>query len=150
MTASRSPHSVDVDTKGVTMLLRVAGLDDAALTAIAGLERRVVAVDGGRLKLEWESLRARSGDRVEDLLWSVGDRLVGFLGLYAFGAPTVELAGMVVRTSGAGASAGPYWTARWSTPRTPSTSRARRPMALLTHGSGCGPRRPGTRAPSRP
>src|SRR6185437_9776028 len=27
--------------------------------------------------------------------WWDGDRLVGFLGLYGFGAPTVELAGMV-------------------------------------------------------
>ena len=55
----------------------------------------MVAADGGRLKLEWGTLRARSGDRVEDLLWWDGDRLAGFLGLYSFGAPAVELAGMV-------------------------------------------------------
>jgi ribosomal protein S18 acetylase RimI-like enzyme len=70
-------------------------LDPARLAAVADLERRVVAADGGRLKLEWGTLRARSGERVEDLLRWDGDRLVGFLGLYAFGAPTVELAGMV-------------------------------------------------------
>jgi len=65
------------------------------LDAIAGLERRVVAADGGRLKLEWGTLRSRPGTRVDDVLWWDGDRLVGFLGLYSFGAPTVELAGMV-------------------------------------------------------
>jgi ribosomal protein S18 acetylase RimI-like enzyme len=70
-------------------------LDDVALEAIADLERRVVAADGGRLKLEWAVLRGRSGRYVEDLLWWDGPRLLGFLGIYAFGAPTVELTGMV-------------------------------------------------------
>src|SRR5690242_714263 len=73
----------------------VSSLNDEALAAIAELERRVVAADGGRIKLEWGVLRSRSGDRVEDLLWWDGDRLVGFLGIYAFGAPTAELTGMV-------------------------------------------------------
>jgi ribosomal protein S18 acetylase RimI-like enzyme len=72
-----------------------AGLSDRALDAIADLERRTVAVDGGRLKLEWGVLRSRPADRTQDLLWWDADRLVGFLGLYGFGAPTVELAGMV-------------------------------------------------------
>jgi ribosomal protein S18 acetylase RimI-like enzyme len=70
-------------------------LDASALQAVADLERRVGAADGGRLKLEWGHLRSRPGDRVEDLLWWDGDRLVGFLGLYAFSAPAVELTGMV-------------------------------------------------------
>lgn len=72
------------------------GLNDAALTAIADLERRVVAADGGRLKLEWGTLRSRRPDEVNDLLWWDGDRLLGFLGLYAFGGPpNVEFGGMV-------------------------------------------------------
>ncbi len=54
----------------------------------------MVEADGGRLKLEWATLRGRSGDRVEDLLWWEGDRLAGFLGFYAYGS-TLELAGMV-------------------------------------------------------
>ena len=58
----------------------------------------MVAADGGRLKLEWEVLRARSGDRVEDLLWWDHGHLRGFLGLYSFGSP-VELAGMVAPDS---------------------------------------------------
>jgi ribosomal protein S18 acetylase RimI-like enzyme len=71
------------------------GLSAAALGAIAELERRVVAADGGRLKLEWSTLRNRSGQDVEDVLCWDGERLLGFLGIYAHGAPTLELAGMV-------------------------------------------------------
>jgi ribosomal protein S18 acetylase RimI-like enzyme len=69
-------------------------LSEPALQAIAALERRVVGHDGGRLKLEWGTLRARTGERVEDLLWWEDGRLLGFLGLYEFGG-TLELAGMV-------------------------------------------------------
>ena len=72
-----------------------AGLSPAHLDAIADLERRVVAADGGRLKLEWNALRHRSGRDVEDILWWDGDRLLGFLGIYTHSAPTIELAGMV-------------------------------------------------------
>jgi ribosomal protein S18 acetylase RimI-like enzyme len=76
------------------VLEQASGLSSRALAAIADLERRVVEADGGRLKLEWGRLRGRSGDRVEDLLWWEGDRLLGFLGLYGLGS-TLELAGMV-------------------------------------------------------
>lgn len=76
------------------MLEQAAGLSSRALSAIADLDRRVTEADGGRLKLEWATLRGRSGDRVDDLLWWDGDRLAGFLGLYAYGS-TLELAGMV-------------------------------------------------------
>lgn len=71
------------------------GLSPPALAALAELEARTIAVDGGRLKLEWGALESRSGEAVEDLLWWDGDRLLGFLGLYSFGLPAVELAGMV-------------------------------------------------------
>lgn len=77
------------------MLEFARGLSDRALHGIAELEARVIATDGGRLKLEWRVLRGRSGRQVEDLLWWDGDRCLGFLGLYAFAAPTVEIAGMV-------------------------------------------------------
>jgi len=70
-------------------------LSNDTLTQIRELEDDVVAVDGGRLKLEWATLRSRPGDRVNDVLWWEEGRLVGFLGLYAFSQPTVELAGMV-------------------------------------------------------
>ena len=76
------------------MIERAAGLNSRALAAIAELEQRVTAVDGGRLKLEWDSLRGRTGDRVDDLLWWDGGQLLGFLGIYTFSDPA-ELAGMV-------------------------------------------------------
>jgi ribosomal protein S18 acetylase RimI-like enzyme len=82
------------------------GLSSRALEAIAELERRVIEADGGRLKLEWETLRRRSGDRVEDVLWWDSDRLLGFLGIYGFEAAP-ELAGMVspdARRRGIGAA----------------------------------------------
>ena len=76
------------------MLHEARGLTESDRGAIAALEERVVATDGGRLKLEWPTLRRRSGERVEDLLWWDADELLGFLGLYSFGGP-LELAGMV-------------------------------------------------------
>jgi ribosomal protein S18 acetylase RimI-like enzyme len=80
------------------VLERAAGLSARDLEAIAELERQVVEADGGRLKLEWGRLRRRSGERVEDLLWWEGDRLLGFLGFYGFGS-SLELAGMVAPDS---------------------------------------------------
>ncbi|BCJ47378.1 acetyltransferase [Actinoplanes ianthinogenes] len=77
------------------MIKLSTALSPADLEAIAELERRVVAADGGRLKLEWDALRGRSGPDVEDVLWWEGERLLGFLGIYSHGAPSLELAGMV-------------------------------------------------------
>ena len=71
------------------------GLSPRALEAIAALEARTVAADGGRLKLEWGTLRARPDDRASDVLWWSGEQLLGFLGLYSYDGRTVELAGMV-------------------------------------------------------
>ncbi len=78
---------------GVLELTR--GLPLETLAQIAALEVDSVSSDGGRLKLEWNTLESRSGDTVEDILWWEDDRVVGFLGLYAFGSPNVELSGMV-------------------------------------------------------
>lgn len=76
------------------MLHEARGLTEDDRGAICALEARVIATDGGRLKLEWPTLRRRSGKRVEDLLWRDADELLGYLGLYSFGGP-LELAGMV-------------------------------------------------------
>jgi hypothetical protein len=51
----------------VVVLEQAAGLTSRALDAIAKLEHEVLEADGGRLKLEWDTLRARSKARVEDL-----------------------------------------------------------------------------------
>jgi len=72
----------------------VSRLTAAQLDAVADLERRVVQADGGRLKLEWGTLRSRGGERTEDLLWWQDGQLAGFLGLYRFGGST-EVTGMV-------------------------------------------------------
>ena len=77
------------------MLELAQGLNDAALEAIADLERRVVAADGGRLKLEWGTLRTRPADAVRDVLFWEEGRLVGFLGIYGFNWPWLEVTGMV-------------------------------------------------------
>ena len=79
----------------MTDLEPARGLSPDRLQAIAALERRVLAHDGGRLKLEWGRLRARTGERAEDVLAWRGDELVGFAGLYGPGPPQIELAGMV-------------------------------------------------------
>jgi ribosomal protein S18 acetylase RimI-like enzyme len=81
------------------VLTAAAGLADHDLAAIADLEQRVVAHDGGRLKLEWSVLRSRSGNRVDDLLWWDDDNLLGFLGIYQFGGSKPEFAGMVDPTA---------------------------------------------------
>jgi ribosomal protein S18 acetylase RimI-like enzyme len=77
------------------MLQQTQGPTDSALEAIAGLEHRVVTADGGRLKLEWSTLRSRPTDAVRDLLWWEDDRLLGFLGIYGFNWRHLELTGMV-------------------------------------------------------
>jgi ribosomal protein S18 acetylase RimI-like enzyme len=70
-------------------------LSAGELEALAALESRAVSADGGRLKLEWAVLRNRPGHAVRDFLWRENGELLGFLGLYAFGQATVEVAGMV-------------------------------------------------------
>ncbi len=55
----------------------------------------MVSADGGRLKLEWGVLRDRPRDATRDFLWLEDDQPIGFLGLYAFGSGTIEIAGMV-------------------------------------------------------
>jgi ribosomal protein S18 acetylase RimI-like enzyme len=77
------------------MIEQSQGLTDPALEAIAALERRVVAADGGRLKLEWGALRSRPTDQICDLLWREQGRLLGFLGIYDFSREHLEVTGMV-------------------------------------------------------
>ena len=77
------------------MIEQAGELRTTALEAIAVLERRVVAADGGRLKLEWGDLHSRQADQVRDLLWWGDDRLLGFFGIYGSGHTHLELAGMV-------------------------------------------------------
>jgi ribosomal protein S18 acetylase RimI-like enzyme len=77
------------------MIEQASGLGSTALEAVADLERRVLAVDDGRLKLEWGVLRNRPDDEVRDLLWWEGGQLLGFLGIYGFRPGRFEITGMV-------------------------------------------------------
>jgi ribosomal protein S18 acetylase RimI-like enzyme len=87
------------------MLELSLGLPADSLSAIVDLEARTLAVDGGRLKLEWPTLRSRDPAAVNDVLWWEETRLVGFLGIYCFDGHNAELVGMVdpaVRRRGIG------------------------------------------------
>lgn len=92
------------------MLHFVPALTPRTRAGVQELERRVVAADGGRLKLEWGVLDGLSADDAEPRLALAEEdgRVLGFLGLYAFGnGGTPELAGMVdpdVRRSGIGSA----------------------------------------------
>jgi ribosomal protein S18 acetylase RimI-like enzyme len=55
-----------------------------------------VAADGGRLKLEHETLRNRPGTQQDDFLWLEDGHVVGFLGIYQFRSDQAELCGMVL------------------------------------------------------
>jgi ribosomal protein S18 acetylase RimI-like enzyme len=77
------------------VLERSKGLTDEARNAIAALERRCVAADGGRLKLEWGALGHRDPTDVNDLLWWHDGTLVAFCGRYSFGGGVPEATGMV-------------------------------------------------------
>jgi ribosomal protein S18 acetylase RimI-like enzyme len=78
------------------MLSALQAFDSPTLAAIEGLAARVLAVDGGRLKLElgWLTRQPAEGSRA--FVWQIDDAgpLVGFCGIYGFGA-RAELAGMV-------------------------------------------------------
>lgn len=77
-------------------LKAVPGLSADDLAEIETLADACIHADGGRLKLEWRTLKTRPADQVNDFLWIDRDgKLVGFLGLYGFRVDQVELCGMV-------------------------------------------------------
>ena len=71
------------------------GLTPEDLHAIEGLATACVAVDGGRLTLEWGVLESRPPEQKNDFLWIGEHGLVGFLGIYGYRADQAELCGMV-------------------------------------------------------
>jgi ribosomal protein S18 acetylase RimI-like enzyme len=76
-------------------IVAAEGLSELQLEAINQLEK--ACAGDGRLKLEWSTLRSRPNDQVRDFLFVSGTdgRLIGFLGLYNFGAGLTEICGMV-------------------------------------------------------
>jgi len=84
------------------MLEIVQGLDDTQLGGIEALESACGAVDGGRLKLEYPTLRSRPTDVANDFLWldqpagsATRGAVVAFLGIYQNRSDEVEICGMV-------------------------------------------------------
>jgi len=73
----------------------MAGLAPDDIAGIEELAAACVAIDGGRLKLEWRTIKTRPADKVNDFLWIGPDGLVGFLGLYGFRSDQIEICGMV-------------------------------------------------------
>ncbi|HLI42984.1 MAG TPA: GNAT family N-acetyltransferase [Acidimicrobiales bacterium] len=76
-------------------LVPVGQLSASELEAVAELEALCLSHDGGRLKLEWPSLRNRPAGTTSDFLWVVGGEVVGFAGLYQWRPTDLELCGMV-------------------------------------------------------
>ena len=54
-----------------------------------------MAVDGGRLKLEYGILQSRPPEQVNDFLWIAERDLIGFLGIYGYRSDQAEICGMV-------------------------------------------------------
>ncbi|MEQ7050985.1 GNAT family N-acetyltransferase [Paenibacillaceae sp. P-4] len=70
-------------------------LDADQLEALRRLEDICNEHDQIILKLNWDSLRARTGDVANDYVYVVDGEIVGFLGIYQFCASEVEISGMV-------------------------------------------------------
>lgn len=74
------------------------GLTPQHLQQIAALEAACLAVDGGRLKLEYPSLRNRALEAANDFLaWSGPNgsgELIGFCGIYQHRSDEAEICGM--------------------------------------------------------
>jgi ribosomal protein S18 acetylase RimI-like enzyme len=70
-------------------------LSPTELDAVAVLEEECRAHDGGRLKLEWRSLRDRPAGTTGDFVWVDGGEIVGFAGLYQWRPLELEICGMV-------------------------------------------------------
>ncbi len=71
------------------------GLPPEDLRAIEELATACVAVDGGRLKLEYGILQSRPPEQVNDFLWIAERDLIGFLGIYGYRSDQAEICGMV-------------------------------------------------------
>lgn len=70
-------------------------LDEQELTDLRSLAETCERHDGIRLKLNWDMLQERSGDKPNDLLFYRDGKLIAFLGIYIVTPPEVELSGMV-------------------------------------------------------
>ncbi|MGB8955910.1 MAG: GNAT family N-acetyltransferase [Tumebacillaceae bacterium] len=70
-------------------------LNETELAAIAKLADVCNQHDGIRLKLNWEFLQQRKGERTDDFLFYLDGELIGSLHVYEFNKREVEISGMV-------------------------------------------------------
>lgn len=75
-------------------LTKCAGLNEAQLARIGQLEQVCNRFEGLTMKLNWDSLRRRPTNEVNDFLYDEGDKLVGYLALYSFNQKEAEVSAM--------------------------------------------------------
>ncbi|MBA3945951.1 MAG: GNAT family N-acetyltransferase [Herpetosiphonaceae bacterium] len=80
------------EQSGLAQRQRLSAADVAAIHALADACNRH---DGLDLKLNWDMLEERPGTDTDDFLFHQDGALIGYLGLYGFGRPILELNGMV-------------------------------------------------------
>jgi len=76
-------------------LIERRGLDTNELSEIKQLAQLCNQHDGLDLKLNWNILRDRPSDQLNDFLYYTDGQLVGFLALFSFNAQEGEISGMV-------------------------------------------------------
>jgi ribosomal protein S18 acetylase RimI-like enzyme len=76
-------------------LLASAQLEPEHLEGLARLQAVCEQGAGGRLKLEWASLKTRSGGLTSDFVWLLDGEVVGFAGIYQWRSIELEICGMV-------------------------------------------------------
>jgi GNAT superfamily N-acetyltransferase len=76
-------------------LVKKQGLTQTELVEIKLLAETCNAHGGLDLKLNWELLDAREPEQMNDFLYYQDGMLVGFLPLFVFHSPEVEISGMV-------------------------------------------------------
>ncbi len=77
------------------MILKQKILQAEELQQIAALAEYCKQSDGLELKLNWETLKHRTGKEYSDFLFFRGTELLGYLGLYQFNPSELEVSGMV-------------------------------------------------------
>lgn len=65
------------------------------LAAIRQLADRCEEHDGIELKLNWDDLQTRAGERTDDYLYYEDGQLIGFFAMYHFNSWEIEISGMV-------------------------------------------------------
>jgi ribosomal protein S18 acetylase RimI-like enzyme len=71
------------------------GLNQTQLDNIQKLEAECNQFEGLTMKLNWNTLRRRPKDQLNDFFYTVDDIAVGYLALYGFGDTEVEISAMI-------------------------------------------------------